>query len=1371
MKRKLLLLLSLVFVMATTLVCAVGCKQNSKPTHKHSYAATWSTDGTNHWHECECGDKIGLEAHKGGTATCTEKAECEVCRVKYGEVNANNHAGSEFNYVSNGNGTHKKTYECCGATAAESEACSGGTATCKEQATCEHCKAKYGNVSTDNHVSTEVKYVSKGNGKHDILYKCCDAVKEADVACSGGQATECGKKNVCKDCLTEYGEPLAHSWKTEYKSDGTQHWHECSRTGCTAISTKENCAGGTATCTEKATCTTCGNEYGTALGHNYATTWSTDGTNHWHECSRCHDKKDLAAHSGGTATCTEQATCTACDTKYGDKKADNHTATTYRYEANNNGTHKKIHTCCGAVENATEACSGGQATVCGKKNVCEHCNTEYGTALAHDLEHHAAKEATCTEKGWKAYDTCKRGCGYTTYEEVAPTGHSYKEHEKEAAATYFEKGRKTVYQCENCQNNFYLDGETYVEITSETDLVIPYKTIISETTAAARDTSSTDLINEFVDSKVKECDDTVTKFVNIAKDGTTVKAAYFARTTSWAEKEDSAQNCGFIEVRIPTDVTTIIGVTFEYRLVDRNTDKCTYLATNDKAYGMKSYIEYKHSDAYTNNSKDTFGDTAFVADGAWHKTNLYCAQDNMQNVLFKIYHLDGEFVITNLHLITSFAGDAVTTISAANDDLINNIVHLETAKDQSSNKVKIYDQTAPNYVATTGINGEKVTALYFTKAEAMDSSLDGKATNYGNSEFRIEVSGTISKLSFDYRLIDSNVEKCYTLAEGDKGYGMKSFLEYKHHCTYTNETKAQYGDTFFDADGQWHHVEFTCEMEEMKAILFKIYHLQGEFMVTNVHADPAQHAHNWSTEWTTDGTDHWHACTGDGCNAKKDVADHTGGTATCTEQAECEVCHVKYGATLAHTEVVDAAVEATCTATGKTEGKHCSVCNKVLVEQTVVPAKGHNYVETDVEIEATYFEKGQKAKYHCEACQNNFYLDGETYVEITSETDLVIPYKTIISETTAAARDTSSTDLINEFVDSKVKECDDTVTKFVNIAKDGTTVKAAYFARTTSWAEKEDSAQNCGFIEVRIPTDVTTIIGVTFEYRLVDRNTDKCTYLATNDKAYGMKSYIEYKHSDAYTNNSKDTFGDTAFVADGAWHKTNLYCAQDNMQNVLFKIYHLDGEFVITNLHLITSFAGDATATTIADDSTDLIKSIVHLDSSNMNKIKIYDQSEPNYVTTTGINGDTVTALYFTKIQGLTVADDYDEDADGKRTNKNNWGFSEFRITVSGKITKLSFDYRLVDSNTEICETVYASGVLNPSDKNMGMKSFLEYKSSTNGYNCRTLEKYGNTLFEADGQWHHIEFEYTEEGMKNILFKIYHLQGEFMVTNIQATMA
>ena len=39
--------------------------------------------------------------------------------------------------------------------------------------------------------------------------------------------------------------------------------------------------------------------------------------------------------------------------------------------------------------------------------------------------------------------------------------------------------------------------------------------------------------------------------------------------------------------------------------------------------------------------------------------------------------------------------------------------------------------------------------------------------------------------------------------------------------------------------------------------------------------------------------------------------------------------------------MVDAAVAATCTATGLTEGKHCSVCEEVLVAQTVVDALGH----------------------------------------------------------------------------------------------------------------------------------------------------------------------------------------------------------------------------------------------------------------------------------------------------------------------------------------------------------------------------------------------------------------------------------------------
>ena len=46
-------------------------------------------------------------------------------------------------------------------------------------------------------------------------------------------------------------------------------------------------------------------------------------------------------------------------------------------------------------------------------------------ALGHDIEHHAGQSATCTEKGWKEYDTCKReGCDYSTYEEIPALGHT-----------------------------------------------------------------------------------------------------------------------------------------------------------------------------------------------------------------------------------------------------------------------------------------------------------------------------------------------------------------------------------------------------------------------------------------------------------------------------------------------------------------------------------------------------------------------------------------------------------------------------------------------------------------------------------------------------------------------------------------------------------------------------------------------------------------------------------------------------------------------------------------------------------------------------------------------------------------------------------
>ncbi|MBR5616943.1 MAG: hypothetical protein IKW50_02040, partial [Oscillospiraceae bacterium] len=76
-----------------------------------------------------------------------------------------------------------------------------------------------------------------------------------------------------------------------------------------------------------------------------------------------------------------------------------------------------------------------------------------------------------------------------------------------------------------------------------------------------------------------------------------------------------------------------------------------------------------------------------------------------------------------------------------------------------------------------------------------------------------------------------------------------------------------------------------------------------------------------------------------------------------------------------HTEVIDKAVEATCTATGLTEGKHCSACNEVLVAQTVVNALGHTEV-IDEAVAATCTTAGKTEGKHCDRC-------GETLVAQT----------------------------------------------------------------------------------------------------------------------------------------------------------------------------------------------------------------------------------------------------------------------------------------------------------------------------------------------------------------------------------------------------
>lgn len=82
------------FTMPGNAVKIEATYKDAPPSHTHSYGTDWKYDDTNHWHECECGDKADTAAHsfqwvidKAATkeATGIKHEECNVCGAKRSE--------------------------------------------------------------------------------------------------------------------------------------------------------------------------------------------------------------------------------------------------------------------------------------------------------------------------------------------------------------------------------------------------------------------------------------------------------------------------------------------------------------------------------------------------------------------------------------------------------------------------------------------------------------------------------------------------------------------------------------------------------------------------------------------------------------------------------------------------------------------------------------------------------------------------------------------------------------------------------------------------------------------------------------------------------------------------------------------------------------------------------------------------------------------------------------------------------------------------------------------------------------------------------------------------------------------------------------
>ena len=277
---------------------------------------------------------------------------------------------------------------------------SGGTETptCTTGKTCALCGAKYGILGHDWGAWTP-NYAS--NGTHTRRCKRCNA--EETGSCSGGYA-DCTSLGMCYICGGSYYG--GHDWGEWSSAGNGTHIRNCKN--CYKVDTA-SCTGGTATCTAKAVCEVCGEEYGEKDSNNHdleqhaakAPTCTEIGWNAYETCSRCGyttrkelpAQHDLKQHAAKAPTCTEKGwnayeTCSRCDyTTYAEQPALNHD-----YQA----------------VTVAPTCEADGYTVF----TCSRCNDSY-TADPTDKLGHQFGAWSPNGTGSQSADCLRQGCAHT----------------------------------------------------------------------------------------------------------------------------------------------------------------------------------------------------------------------------------------------------------------------------------------------------------------------------------------------------------------------------------------------------------------------------------------------------------------------------------------------------------------------------------------------------------------------------------------------------------------------------------------------------------------------------------------------------------------------------------------------------------------------------------------------------------------------------------------------------------------------------------------------------------------------------------------------------------------------------------------------
>lgn len=178
---------------ASTTVSVTDCTHNNK---------TLEHDSASHWYACgECGAKLDMAFHSGGTGTCTEQAVCTTCSEPYGGRDINNHNSTK-------------------------------TATCVTSVFCSDCRIYFKDPS--NHEKpNEFRYAvnTENPTGHNKLYACCGAKAgfEAHTPKEGSYVRNPGDSSKHLYTCALCGGTVAEIHQHTYSADGATITESCSK--------------------------------------------------------------------------------------------------------------------------------------------------------------------------------------------------------------------------------------------------------------------------------------------------------------------------------------------------------------------------------------------------------------------------------------------------------------------------------------------------------------------------------------------------------------------------------------------------------------------------------------------------------------------------------------------------------------------------------------------------------------------------------------------------------------------------------------------------------------------------------------------------------------------------------------------------------------------------------------------------------------------------------------------------------------------------------------------------------------------------------------------------------------------------------------